>query len=500
MPSDKMKEEKIGDQQQEEEERNAVSSLLTLSKDLTVTASFDFSKLTKLDLYQADLNESTFPDFLPTHLPNLRILFCMKNRFREVPSVIGKFPKLSMVSFKSNAIKSIHPDALSSSLRWLILTDNQLSTLPNTIGRCTKLQKLMLSGNQIGSLPKEIENCKQIELIRLSSNQLTEPPMQLLTLPNLAWIALSENPFLQVKNENQHDGMTRTTGTLKIYPQNELDDPTQGIILGKGASGITRKYTIASSSSVNVDVAVKEFYSNITSDGNPQIEKMISYTTATKLNNSCPSLIQILGQTKKGNLIMELLMNYQVLAQPPTLQSCSRDVYDQYDNDTNDDSNNDSNKNSNHINWMEYVTFTRMVYLVQHLLQALVELHSLGISHGDFYGHNILFSTKNEKQIWLTDFGAAFFYCRNAEYGMIIERIECRAFGHLLEEVLDLLLKKGHNLNDDNEQQQQRVVELQLVIQQMIASCRDSNNISFQQLYSKWGEYSKQLDLDEEET
>ena len=102
-----------------------------------------------------------------------------------------------MVSFKSNGMKRIHPEALQPQLKWLILTDNELESLPSTIGRCTKLQKCMLSGNQLSSLPQEIENCHNLELIRLASNRLTEPPMELLRLPNLCWIAFSDNPFVE---------------------------------------------------------------------------------------------------------------------------------------------------------------------------------------------------------------------------------------------------------------------------------------------------------------
>jgi Leucine-rich repeat (LRR) protein len=79
---------------------------------------------------------------------------------------------LQMVSFKSNGLVSIHADALQSQLRWLILTDNQLSYIPSTIGRCIKLQKLMLSGNKLTGLPEEISNCQKLELVRLASNSL----------------------------------------------------------------------------------------------------------------------------------------------------------------------------------------------------------------------------------------------------------------------------------------------------------------------------------------
>ena len=77
------------------------------------------------------------------------------------------------------------------------------------------------------------------------------------------------------------------------------------------------------------------------------------------------------------------------------------------------------------------------------LLDALVQLHRSGITHGDFYGHNILVQRSDLKQVRLSDFGAAFFYDKDARYGKLLQTIELRAFAVLVEEVAALL-------NEDN--------------------------------------------------
>lgn len=79
-----------------------------------------------------------------------------------------------MISFKDNGMKRIHPDALQPQLQWLILTGNEISVLPDTIGRCSRLQKLMLSGNRLTSLPTSMQQCTNLELVRLGSNLLQE--------------------------------------------------------------------------------------------------------------------------------------------------------------------------------------------------------------------------------------------------------------------------------------------------------------------------------------
>jgi hypothetical protein len=65
------------------------------------------------------------------------------------------------------------------------------------------------------------------------------------------------------------------------------------------------------------------------------------------------------------------------------------------------------------------------------LSRAASQLHGRGISHGDFYAHNVLWNSAGS--CLLGDFGAAFIYPKGAE----LEKIEVRAFGILLGELLE---------------------------------------------------------------
>lgn len=53
-----------------------------------------FSNITKLNLPECGL--SFLPANLGTWLPNLSILFCPKNKFEELPAVIGSCPNLQV--------------------------------------------------------------------------------------------------------------------------------------------------------------------------------------------------------------------------------------------------------------------------------------------------------------------------------------------------------------------------------------------------------------------
>jgi hypothetical protein len=415
-----------------------------------------FTHVTKLDLSGCHL--SALPLNFAELFPELSVLFLSNNHFEELPAVLGDCLKLQMVAFKNNQMQRIHPDALQSQLRWLILTDNSITEIPETIGRCVQLQKLMLAGNQIQQLPKAISKCKQLELVRLSSNLLKEPPTELLRLENLKWVALSDNPFLQSLFTRQQQETI-----LPVIHDIEIQEETSEI-LGQGAGGITRKVFFK-----DEWVAVKSFHNDtITSDGSPDQERLL-FAAASAL---CPkSIVRVLGQTaEQGSVVMEYLENYQALAQPPSLQTCSRDVYDKE---------------------AMYLTESQATTLLADLLEAQVCLKSgpvVSICHGDFYGHNILVNIPVSSEatsnisVKLSDFGAAFFYDKTAEWGRLLELCELRAYGVLVQEVL-ALVEDGENNDSDNDEVQDESPSL---LKQLAEHCKIGTCLSFDSLSIWW--------------
>jgi serine/threonine protein kinase len=113
--------------------------------------------------------------------------------------------------------------------------------------------------------------------------------------------------------------------------------------------------------------------------------------------------------------------------------------------------------------------------MVTGLLNALVKLHSRGICHGDFYGHNILVSRDDDTKVHLSDFGAAFAYDRTAEYAKYVEKIEMRALGHLVEEIAKLLV-------DENEES---AASLKGDLKELAQACREEH-LTFSKVQAFW--------------
>jgi hypothetical protein len=363
-----------------------------------------------LDLSHNQLSE--LPDGI-SQLKKLKILFIGSNCFTEFPVILRELPVLSMIGFKSNQIHTVPENAFPPLLRWLILTDNKISEIPESIGDCHLLQKCALAGNLIEELPLRMAECTNLELLRVSANKLKSIPDWLFKLPKLSWVAFGGNPA-------SHQIKVKTD--IELIGWNEF---TIKEVIGEGASGLISKAIWISK---NEPVAIKVFKGDVTSDGLPDDEMEISIAAGYH-----ESLIPILGEIKahpenKLGLIMKLISpSYSNLGHPPNWDTCTRDVFDE----------------SSIFNEMELLKITKSIASV------CAQLHSKGINHGDLYSHNILIN-KSAESI-LGDFGAASVYNTNSVQAAIIERIEVRAFGCLIEDVLSMVSKNGMNNNSLNQ-------------------------------------------------
>ena len=162
-------------------------------------------------------------------------------------------------------------------------------------------------------------------------------------------------------------------------------------------------------------VAVKLFKGAVTSDGLPDCEMAACLHAGRH-----PSMIPVIGKVSghpdgTHGLVMELvdpaLTN---LAGPPSFATCTRDVY------------------------AADAKFTPVeaVRIAHGIASVAGHLHARGIMHGDLYAHNILHD--GEGGALLGDFGAASLYDANDRTrAAAFERLEVRAFGYLLGELLE---------------------------------------------------------------
>ncbi len=347
-------------------------------------------------------------------LSKLQILFLSQNDFTIFPKELAECASLTMIGFKANKMTSVPENALPKQTRWLILTDNKLTRLPASIKDLANLQKLMLAGNELQSLPSSIAQCHALELIRISANQLTEFPDMLLGLPKLAWLAFSGNPFCVAFPDNTS------------LPDVSFEDISRGEILGAGASGIiTQAQWISAPQTIENSkspIAVKTFKGAVTSDGYP-LDELAASLAAGEHHGLIPILAKITSGPQTGLAMRLIDPSFINLGQPPSFETCTRDVFP------------------------ENLTLkaSQALIISQRLSSIMVHLRARDICHGDLYPHNILIN--EESATLLGDFGAASHYASlNSAQAIKLEAIEVRAFGCFLDDILGIIKSEDRSL------------------------------------------------------
>lgn len=343
-----------------------------------------------LDLSHNQLFE--LPDL--SRLKRLKIAFFSFNRFTEVPSAFKNCHELYMLGLKGNQIVRFDEDILPHTISWLILTDNRLTSLPHSIGSLTGLRKFPLAGNRLVSLPDEMANCRELELLRLSANRFEAMPEWLLQLPKLSWLAFSGNPCSPSPSSQLRE---------LEYESLEMHE-----LLGEGASGQIYR---AHDHDADAEVAVKLFKGAVTSDGYAH-DEMHAYMSTGDHPHLISVHARIKGDEKLG-LVLELVpSHYENLGLAPDFETCTRDTFK-----------------------AGQVFELETIYSVARgMLSAAEHLHKRGLMHGDLYAHNILIEHE-QQHIYFGDFGAATFYDKS---NPLYEKLEVRAFGCLLEDMLKL--------------------------------------------------------------
>ena len=325
----------------------------------------------------------------------LRVLFLSGTAIRRLPEVLGECPALSQIGLRGGSLEEIPGHALPPALRWLTVTDNALTSLPEALGTRPLLQKLLLAGNRLTALPESLADADALELLRLSANRLEGLPGWLSALPRLAWLSWAGNRF---------DPPPEPAGPAITWARLAGDRA-----LGEGASGHVREMRLTPEER---PVAVKLFKGRMTSDGLPEREMAAMLAVGAH-----PHLLPVLGRVSdhpegRDGLVLPLLPEgMRPLAGPPSPASCTRDVY------------------ADHMR----LSVAQLLAIGRGIASAMAHLHARSLCHGDLYAHNILW---NGADAVLTDFGAASLL-PPAPAMPRLALLESRAFGILLGELLD---------------------------------------------------------------
>ena len=348
----------------------------------------------------------TLPDKLE-QFQNMRVAFFSYHDFQEVPGVLSACRNLEMVGFRGCRINRLPEHVFPENIRAVILTDNLLETLPDSIGEYSRLQKLQLSGNPIEELPRGLLECENLEQIRVSAANLAASPDWLMHLPSLAWYVDAGNPFRILENSTPPRAWSVSWDDLHVAEQ-----------IGESANNKVFRAEFNGQ-----DVAIKLFGAELSTDGLAADDM-----SACLLAGTHQSVIGGIGEVVnvpdgRRGLIMPLVPEgFKKLGLPPDFQTLTRDVFLQ-----------GTEFELSYVSW-----------ILQDVASALCHLHSRGIMHGDIYAHNIL--TNMSGRSYLGDFGAASIYKPGSKAGQLREKVDIKGFGYLVDDLLSLI--KTHTIGE----------------------------------------------------
>ena len=117
-----------------------------------------------------------------------------KHGLTSLPESIGNLTALNRLFLYNNQLSSL-PESIGNltALTQLYLYKNQLSSLPETIGNLKSLTYLDLSNNQLSSLPESIGQLTSLEVLDLDENKLSSLPESIGNLESLEWLYLNGN-------------------------------------------------------------------------------------------------------------------------------------------------------------------------------------------------------------------------------------------------------------------------------------------------------------------
>jgi leucine-rich repeat protein SHOC2 len=122
-----------------------------------------------------------------------------QQQIESLPDSIGDLSDLVSLRCVDNRLTSL-PDSIGnlSNLRELRLYKNQLKILPDSITNLQNLTWLSLSFNRLKIFPESIISLTNLTGLRLNGNQLTVLPANIDRLKNLTYLDISGNPLIDL--------------------------------------------------------------------------------------------------------------------------------------------------------------------------------------------------------------------------------------------------------------------------------------------------------------
>ena len=158
-----------------------------------------------LAMLELEVNEQyALPALNPTNTVLISLLASF-NRLRAPPAGLNAYGRsLKKLHLGCNSIQCVA--ALLPSMTRLVeltLEGNELTALPDAIGRLAKLKELWVHGNRIEALPDALGKCASLTVLQCHHNRLSELPDAMAQLTKLQGLYLQSNRLCSLASLNE---------------------------------------------------------------------------------------------------------------------------------------------------------------------------------------------------------------------------------------------------------------------------------------------------------
>ena len=163
-------------------------------------------------------------------LTSLTTLFLSNNELTSLPESFGKLSSLQRLVLSENNLDSLPKSFTNlSSLKELLINENRLTALPDDIGKLTLLEELNAEHNRLSSIPESIGRLTNLTTLDISHNQLKTLPESIGKLKSLQLLDVEKNKI---------EWLPESIGNLKAVEK--LDASNNKLILLPGTIGDLR--------------------------------------------------------------------------------------------------------------------------------------------------------------------------------------------------------------------------------------------------------------------